>query len=252
MSSNTVTRKGFVPKVSLEERRRAFSSRLVESVRADKNMIKMHERTIENFETRGGADAEYNSQRIQKCQSQIEFLNDRVSETERKIAGVLVGESDAEIDAMYAATRETLVKKNEDAKRRKVQNLEQESASRSEGSTYFKMECSENSKERAMERERLKFWSCVETLPPHIARNIETTPCNRAYKWRGVLFYGKLPEQAPDMIFEKKDGGTLITEITPTSETVYFKDHTKNKQLVSRMRRQLRPNLCGPAVLTKY
>ena len=248
---NVPTRKGFVPKVSIEERRRVFASRLAESVKADKSMIKMHERTIENFENRGGADVEYNTQRIQKCQSQIEFLLDRITATERKIAGVFVGESDHEIDAISRETRETAQKKAEEAKRKKAMDLERESVSHTEGNAYYKSERSENSKERAMDREYLKLLNCVETVPPHIARNIENTPCNRAYRWRGVLFYGKLPEQAPDMIFEKKDGVTYVTETTPTSEVIFYKDQNKAKHFISRSRRQLQAGLRGPAILTK-
>ena len=242
---------GFVPKFSVEDRRRTLSIRLAEIVSADKSMIKMHERTIENFESRGGGDVEYNEQRILRCQSQIEFLLERVATTERKISGVAMGESDAEISSSYCESRDLLRKKVENDKKRKILEAEQELNTYTEGSLYYKSEMSENRKERAMDRELKKFWSCVETLPPHIAKNIETTPCNRAYRWRGVLFYGKLPEQLPDMIFDKKDGGTLIREMTRTSDITYHKDQSKQKRVVASFRRQVRDGLSGPAIMTR-
>lgn len=251
MSNTTAMYKGFTPKVSIEELRRVFTSRLVESTKADSAMIKVHKRTIDNFETRGGADAEYNTLRIQKCESQIAFLEKRIEETERKITGVALGEYDQEIRAARNETVEASQKKAEEARRKKAVDLERENMTHNEGNAYYKSERSEQSKERAMEREFSKFQNCVETLPPHILRNIETTPSNRAYKWRGVLFYGKLPEQAPDMIFEKKDGVTFVTEITPTSEVTFYKDMNKVKHIVSRYRRQLQPGLRGPATLIK-
>lgn len=247
---STTTKKGFTPKVSWEERRKQYANRISEEMRNDNATIKMHKRTIENFQTRGGGDADYNEARIEKCDNQIAYLEEKIKKAEEKLAGVMLGNYDSEIDAMHRETRNEMNKKEEEAKRKKALDLEQSSASRLYGDVFYKAERSENSKEKAMENHYKKFVDVSDNLPPHMLRKIETTPCNRGYKWRGVIFYGKLAEQLPDMIFEKRDGGTFITETTPTSEIVYFKDEAnKQKRTLSSVRRRLQPNLRGPAVV---
>ena len=209
----------------------------------------MHKRTIENFETRGGGDRDYNESRIQKCEGQIAYLLDKIATSQIKLDGVMAGNCDEEIESAYREIRNDNKKKEEDAKRKKALDVEQSSASRVDGNVFYKAERSEQSKEKSMQNHYKKFLDVCGTLPPHMARKIDTTPCNRGYKWRGVIFYGKLPEQLPDMIFEKRDGGTFIREITPTSEVVYFKDDNKQKRNVSSLKRKLQPGLQGPATV---
>lgn len=251
-TSITNTKKAFVSRVPIEERRRNYSLRVSEGIREKKAMIKMHEKTIENFESHGGPDVDYTAQRIQKCKGQIDELIGMIAEQERLLTDIACGGQDNAILQEISASRDNTQKRREEAHRKRITDLERDTATHSEGNTFFMSEKSEQSKERAMEREYNKFLSAVETLPPHIARNIETTPCNRAYRWRGVLFYGKLPEEQPDMIFEKQRDGTIIKEITPTSETVYFKDGTtKKKTTVASFRRNVDPRLSRPAIVSR-
>ena len=247
----TATKKGFISKFSLTDRRKTFANRIDEEIRNDNATIKMHTRTIENFETRGGGDAEYNICRIQKCQSQIEFLQEKIAIAEKKSAGVLLGHADAEISTEYGEMQSEMKRKNDEAKAKKAIEIEQSVAGRTDGDLFYKAERSEQSREKSMKNHYNKFLDVVDTLPAHISRNIENTPCNRGYKWRGVIFYGKLPEVLPDMIFEKRDGGTLITEITPKSYTVYFKDQNKQKHTVASAGRQLKPKFQGPATVIR-
>ena len=249
-ATQTQTRKGFVSRISIEDRRHTFSNRVLEGIKADRNMVKIHLKTIENFETHGGPDVEYTAQRIQRCQSQIEFLLQRIEQEEKKLVCITNGECDEEIMSSVNSMKDNMKKLSEDAFRKKTFEKERLDMSQVEGTAFYKSERSEQSKERAMERELTKYWSAVDTVPPHILKNIETTPCNRAYKWRGVLFYGKLPEQKPDMIFDKNRDGTYITETTPTSETIFFKDHNKNKSLIRKFKRNVHPRLARPAILT--
>ena len=249
MQTIAIATKGFIPKFSHEERRKQFANRLSEEIRNDNMMIKMHKRTIENFETRGGGDREYNECRIQKCQSQISYLLEKITSTQVKVDNVLAGNCDEEINESYREIENENKKKDEDAKRKKALDLEQTKSSHIDGNIFFKAERSENSKEKSMQNHYKKFLDVCESLPPHMAKKIDTTPCNRGHKWRGVIFYGKLPEQLPDMIFEKRDGGTLIREITSTSEVVYFKDDNKQKRVVSSKKRRLQVGLRGPATV---
>ena len=161
----------------------------------------------------------------------------------------MTGNSDQEIEEEYALIRNENKKKDEEASRKKALDLEQSNLSHADGNSFYKAERSEIGKEKSMQNHYKKFIDVCSTLPPHMARKIDTTPCNRGYKWRGVIFYGKLPEQLPDMIFEKRDGGTVITEITSTSQIVYFKDDNKQKRLVSSVKRKLKMGFQGPATI---
>ena len=249
-NNRTSSKKEFTSRVSMQERRRAYSIRVSEGIKADRAMIKMHEKTIENFESHGGSDVEYTAQRIHKCRSQIEYLLQKIEQDDKKLIRIGAGEFDEEIMGAVNTMKDSMRKHAEEAERKRVFEKERSEVLQVEGTAFYKSERSEQSTERAMEKELSKYWSAVETLPPHIAKNIETTPCNRAYKWRGVLFYGKLPEQKPDMVFDKNRDGTFITEVTPTIRTIFFKDNNKNKTIVSKFRRQVDPRLSRPAILT--
>ena len=56
------------------------------------------------------------------------------------------------------------------------------------------------------------YWSAVDSLPSYMQKNLNDMPNNKGYLWRGVTFYGALPEEVSDetIIFEKKYNKLLV------------------------------------------
>ena len=99
-----------------------------------------------------------------------------------------------------------------------------------------------------MEKDYKRFVDISESLPNHISRNLLTMPNNKAYRWRGCLFFGKLKDEpGPVVIFDKKAEGMFITEITSTSQVTWLKKHDYPKKLVSSVKRQI--NNHSPATI---
>ena len=94
-----------------------------------------------------------------------------------------------------------------------------------------------------------RFADVCATVPEYMSRSLESMPGNKAYRWRGVLLFGRLPAEVggPVLIFDKKPEGMYITEITSTSHNEYLKTRDGNKQTISAMRRKI--NLRKPATL---
>ena len=58
-------------------------------------------------------------------------------------------------------------------------------------------------------------------------------PNNKGYIWRGVHFYGELPEESgPRVMFEKQRGLLLIHEYTPREYRLYEKEGKNRKKMV--------------------
>ena len=74
----------------------------------------------------------------------------------------------------------------------------------------------------------------IDTLPDYIKKNLLEMPNNKGYIWRGVHFYGNLPEKpGPRIMFEKKRGGVLIIhEYTDYEYRKYEKEGKNRKKLV--------------------
>lgn len=240
-----------MPSAVLLARRKRLINSLATDISEMKRSILSNETSIANFQTRGSGDAEYNSIRIENSTKNIEDLRARIARAEQKIEQVDAGVFDFEIEkevkrqkvaAAEKAANDLLIAESDNACKE---------AGKKQSKAFYEIERSSKYNERTLEKEVAKFWDVVDTLPPNIAKNIETTPCNRCYKYRGVCFYGKRPEQKPDMIFQKTHDGTLITEITDFSVTTYIKPFNgANKTLVSKYRRDLTANLSAPAKMT--
>ena len=66
-----------------------------------------------------------------------------------------------------------------------------------------------------------------------------------------MTLYGEMPaESGPVVLFDKKPDGMMIIEITPTSETTWFKGrNAQQKTMVNRVGR--RQNFRAPATIFK-
>ena len=217
-----------------------------------KRSILVNKTSIANFQTRGSGDAEYNSVRIENASKNIDELLLQIARAEQKIINIEAGALDGEIQKECKRVKDALAKKVEADKLLAESEIASKAAGKVQSKAFYEIERNAKYTERTLEKELAKYWDSLATLPPNILKNIETTPSNRCYKHRGVCFYGKRPEQKPDMIFQKTPEGTVITEVTDTYIATFLKPFNGgNKMLINKSSRRINPGLTAPAILTK-
>lgn len=233
-------------------RRKQMMSSVAKDISEMKRAISVNETSISNFQTRGSGDAEYNAIRIENASKNIEELRDQIARAEQKIVRIDEGLFDGEIKSEVQRNKEFTMQRAEKAKLITESDNACKEAGKVRSKAFFEIERSAKYTDKTVAKELEKYWDASATLPPNILKNIETTPCNRCYRYRGVCFYGKRPEQKPDMVFQKTHDGTLIEEIADGYITTYLKPFNgANKTLVSKYRREIVQGLSGPAKMTK-
>ena len=98
------------------------------------------------------------------------------------------------------------------------------------------MDASRNYKQKERDvKYAYKYYNkVVDTLPSYIKNNLTDIPNNKGYIWRGVHFYGELPEESgPRVMFEKQRGGLLIIhEYNHNEYRIYEKEGRNRKKLI--------------------
>ena len=237
---------------TMVSRRKQMMSSVAKDISDMKRSILVNETSISNFQTRGSGDVEYNAIRIENAMKNIEELRAQIARAEQKIVRIDAGLLDGEIQSEVQRNKEFTTQRAEKAKLIADSDNACKEAGKIRSKAFFEIERSAKYTDKTVAKELEKYWDAFATLSPNILKNIETTPCNRCYRYRGVCFYGKRPEQKPDMVFQKTHDGTLIEELTDEYITTYLKPFNGgNKTLVSKYRREITPGLSGPAKLTR-
>jgi hypothetical protein len=226
-------------------KRKQFESKLKEEIRENNLKVKRFEITIINLSSSAGRDIDWIENQKSICKKRIEEVNTHVAQLQAKMTGIMAGLCDVEIDAMFKATEDHLTEAEEKKARREQFAAIRDEANRQVGSTFGKNEHQSMRNEaylnRTMDREYLRIMDIVSQLPEYISKNLDTMPNNKGYRWRGVIFFGKQPEEnnGTTVIFEKKPDGTIIQESTPTSFTEWFKPKEGQKRLIQSYNRKV-------------
>ena len=72
----------------------------------------------------------------------------------------------------------------------------------------------------------------VDELPSYMAKNLQEMPNNKGYYWRGVTFYGELPQESETcdtIIFEKKNNKLLIHQYKYNGQYVLSEKFRTNR-----------------------
>ena len=149
------------------------------------------------------------------------------------------GELDEEINKEYddnAVKREKFKKEQKkNSVIKKIEKKEKKEVSDEYWKGIVAASRSHRQKERDVNYAQKYYDKIVDSLPAYMKSNLAEMPNNKGYIWRGVYFYGYLPEQSSDLrvIFEKQRGGLLIIhEYTDREYRRYEKDGKNRKQLV--------------------
>ena len=244
--------------VLLAGNRKHFMNKLKEEIRIAELKIKRNIRTTENLKASAsaGKDIPFIRSQIEKNQEANANLAESIILLNKKIDTIPEGGCDVEIEKLYSEASELNLESSDKLLRKEALLTDRELQERSIAEAYSKREYKDNKNEKylvkSIGREYDRFLDVIGTLPDYITRNLDSMPGNKGYKWRGVTFFGKLPEvpNEPVMVFDKKPEGMMITEITPSLFTVYLKSRDGNKNLITQHRRRLNGRR-GPATIFK-
>lgn len=215
--------------------------------------IRRYERTIDNLQTSSSAskDLEFIHTQVEKYEGAIKAAQKALVDLEVKANNVHTGASDPEIKALLKSNSDQAKDEADKKAKKEAADYKKELELQARGQAGMSRERNDMRNEaytkRSMEKEYAKFLDVSDTLPDYIRKNLETMPNNKAYRFRGILFFGKLPEEpgAPFIIFDKRQEGTFISETTPTSYVEYTKTHHGPK--VVKVQRRRRLNFRAPA-----
>jgi hypothetical protein len=82
-----------------------------------------------------------------------------------------------------------------------------------------------------------------DNIPDYMIKKIKNTPNNKGYIWKGVWFFGELPEEKgkPIVFFDKQRDGTLaIHEFSDRNYKIWHKKENQHKTLYMNKIRRLK------------
>ena len=240
---------------NLNEKRKSYYNKLKDDVRQYQLKIRRCEFLIQQVQTSTSVakDPEYVERQIELNTSKISEFNEIIAQLNGKMMTVMDGGCDKDIEAMYQASSEHLDKEAEKAFKKEQAALEREKRDQARGRAFgdseYQEQRSERYKKKQVEREYERFLDIVDSLPDSLKANLETMPNNKGYRWRGAIFWGKLPaeEGGQTLVFEKRSEGMYISETVPGFQMQWLKKRDGEKQLLSKHRRRL--NFNAPATV---
>ena len=238
----------------MEQKRKSYHNQLSEEAKSHRRTIVMNLRSIESIKEAcaSGKDPEFFKTRVENTESSIMRCRDLISSIEKKMKDVMDGLLDDELQKLSVEAQKEMIEKNGMAEKREMEAKESLGQNRIISKAYEKSQRDDSFRTKDMDWQYKKLLDITDTLPEYIAKYLPSMPNNKGYRWRGAIFFGEMQAERgkPLTIFEKKHDGTFITEITPTSEIVWFKSKNSNapKKLISSKKRT--QNVNGSATLS--
>lgn len=221
----------------MEVRRRLKKNNIVNEIREAENFISRSEKTIKRLKntTMG---AEFVQSQITKLKSAISEKENELEKLKTDLSSIRYGGLDDEINAEYKQNKKRqkrlLKKRIEEKEEADREKKEKKTVSREYWNGIISASRSHRQKQRDMRYGYKYFNRVCDNLPDYMRKNLSEMPNNKGYIWRGVHFYGDLPERpGPRVMFEKKRGGIfVIHEYTEREYKRYEKVGKERKKLV--------------------
>lgn len=238
----------------METSRRLHQSKLADALKYNERMIETLTRSVESIRAAmtSSKDAAFYEIRIEQTLTSIRHYEAKNEELRTKLAIVLSGGCDREIVLARKKAEDEKQKQFDEAKKKEELLKAEEEIRKQQGKEFFQKEMSEDRRDHQGVKTFERFREICSSAPDYIINNIKTMPNNKGYKFRGVVFFGEMPEEqgAPLVIFEKKPAGMFITETYKDKEITYFKGKIDGqKKLVRKFHLERRDN--GPALRTQ-
>lgn len=221
----------------MEQRRRLHRNKLINEIREIESFISRSELTITRIKNTN-MGVEYIKNQINKLKTAISEKNELLEKKKIELNGISAGLSDTVINEEYRHTNLRQKQQTLERNKQKKSNDEEKNEKKEISQQYWKGIVSDFQLQKQNEREYkygLKYFHKTnDQIPDYMKRNLSEMPNNKGYIWRGIHFYGDLPEQSgPRVMFEKKKGGILVIhEYTDREYKRYEKKDKDRKHLV--------------------
>ena len=195
----------------------------------------------------------YVRNQIDKLKTAIEEKQELLDKLNKELSKVGYGGLDDEIDKEDIETKNTIQEKKKENDRIKAIKKKENKEKKEISQKYWKSTVANS---RAYRQKRIdmnyaqKYFNRVTSeLPPYMKKNLSEMPNNKGYIWRGIHFYGDLPEQrGPRVMFEKQRGGILVIHEYTNREYRRYEKQGKNRKVL--VHKQIkRAKKTGPSLL---
>lgn len=175
---------------------------------------------------------------VAKLKNLIEEKTEYLEKIQNDLIDIEAGEFDEEISKEYLEQQKKHEKREKEVEKSKSAKDIESQRTKDISKLYMKNVIAEARANRQSEKDmnyaQKYFFKVEDQLPEYMKRNLSDMPNNKGYYWRGIYFYGDLPEErGPTIIFEKQKGTLLVIhEYTPTDYKRYEKNGKDRKVLV--------------------
>ena len=221
----------------MEVRRRLRKNKIINDIRDTEIFLTRSSHTIHRIKNSQMGEV-YVRNQIDKLKAAMTEKNELVTSLRKELFSVESGSMDNTIKEEYKENARKIKKQREEYAKIKAAKKEEADENKDVCKQYWKgiitASRSHRQKELGVKYAYKYFNKVTDSLPDYMRKNISEMPNNKGYIWRGVHFYGDLPEQrGPRVMFEKKRGGILIIhEYTDREYKRYEKKGKERKQLV--------------------
>jgi hypothetical protein len=228
-------------------RQKQYYTKLNNEIREIENFISRNENTIENLKN-SNLGIDYVKRRILKIKVLIDDKKNKLEEKREELKGIYKGLSNDKILEEH---------KNNDIKNKQIKlnhkkqklSIKKDKIEKKEViDKYYKNVIRDSRYNRQKIKDYkygYKYFNKVsDQLPDYMRKNLKEMPNNKGYIWRGVYFFGELPDkEGPCIMFEKMSGNILVIhEWTDTEYKKYEKKGKERKKLVNRYTRKNKYN----------
>lgn len=238
----------------MELRRRLRKNEINNNIRDSTTFITRSEKTIKRLKSSNMGE-EYVKAQIVKLTNAIQEKETLLVQLNKDLLKISSGGLDEEINQEYEKAAKKMNIKQKESDEIKAAKKEEKYEKKTVFKEYWNgiISASRNyrQKERDMRYAYKYFYKVIDSLPSYMQKNLSEMSNNKGYIWRGVCFYGDLPEQpGPRVMFEKKRGGILVIhEYTDREYRRYEKQGKNRKQLVHKENRRVK---CMGSSLVDY
>ena len=187
---------------------------------------------------------------VNKINEKIVEKNNRKKDLEKELVDLESGVLDDKIQDEYKKNKIAVNIKNDEIQKKKtiIAVQKADDVERSKVQQQHSREINNSIKQgnRDVKYYERKFFSCIESLPPYIDRNLCEMQNNKGYLWKGIIFFGKLRVNSKEsesesqelMVFDKQNKDLLIIhEWTKNEYSVYKKIGKNPKTIMSKKAR---------------
>jgi hypothetical protein len=182
-----------------------------------------------------GADEEYIKKKMEFLKTSVIEKEELIKKLNNNLNLLKTGDLNKEINKEWSESKQEQSKKDDERLKLIASNKEEKKCNKDKSKKYWDNMISSFRNVRQKKRDLnygYKYFSRVTSeLPDYMKKKLAQMPANKGYVWRGVYFYGDLPEQrGPCVMFERKRGDLLIIHETTSSEYKRYEKQGKDRR----------------------